>query len=452
MILNHKTSYGILYHAIPQIIEIESIEILKEILNHPTFDINKACDMILWAIRGKPKSLKILLKDKRIDPNKKGNDYFQQALVQEDNVKVIRLLLKDGRCNPCEAIDHIMNALFNYKEKYIIEFLKDGRISLNIDKNVIHNFFPHEPSVEFLQLVSNDSRIDLSFDCNFFLDYCCSKGWKESIKILLKDVNVLHLLSKHCPLITVLESKSFDILWLFMNNKYVDITKDDQNLLRQACYNGYLKLVSKILQHEQTDFSDLSKIGILECLDNKEWVILKEIIRNHNVDLTMNDHTMVDIIIISNNVPNTIIKYILLKKDINPNYGEHRLLTMLIYIGNIKMIKCLLNHPKFVYPSELLLDIIYKKCEIKCNNTLTIDDKLTNHIFEKIQKVINNDPRNSKWIRHPKKRINEIIENPITKYFFKKKTNKVLNTNSINPKKRRNELIETKIVKYFKKE
>jgi len=154
-------------------------------------------------------------------------------------------------------------------------------------------------------------------------------------------------------------------------------TEDDimcsDRCLELAIIHGNAKMVKVMLRDSRFDPSKLDLVNM--CIKVDEDKCLREVLKDDRVNPSSKD--------------NACMRYALEYED-------------------VKMIKQLLHHPKFVFPSELWFGNLLEGSE-------------QSEKMKRIARWIENDPRNSRFIRDPKIADSIRSKNPITNYFTVKK-------------------------------
>ena len=125
---------------------------ISQLLN--TDDSNKL--FVESALTGRADIIRILIKDKRVDPSYDDNDAIRGASYY-GHVEVIKLLLNDGRTDPSS----------NYNQAI--------------------RFASEKGYTEITNLLLNDGRADPSSDYNQAIRYASQKGYTKVMKLLLDD-------------------------------------------------------------------------------------------------------------------------------------------------------------------------------------------------------------------------------------------------------------------------
>ncbi len=168
-------------------------ELLKDSRVDPSAEDNKAIQMA--SENGHLKVVKELLKDSRVDPGG-DNNWAIHFASENGHLGVVKELLKDPRVDPRDA-DAIVWASNNGHTLVVRELLKDSRVDPSGGSNYVIRIASQNGHLSLVKELLKDERVDPSADDNQAIEKASKNGHLEVVKLLLKDERVYNSLSKH---------------------------------------------------------------------------------------------------------------------------------------------------------------------------------------------------------------------------------------------------------------
>lgn len=361
--------------------------------------------------------IKTMIESPRCQPQEMEEILFSSA-IDCDTPHLLAIVLQCKKFDPCCDMSFAFLSVVRRRlEPMVIEFLKDGRVDPCMPGAEPLWTFAFEYGSPLTVALIKHPTVDLSFRNDILLRDACLRGDLKFVKYLLRDKRVNPAADDNSPLQRAFVKKHFMVVSLLLDNESVD----SSIILYESCDKGYYKLVCKLLRHPKIDMVARGVDCVLTAVKKNYVKIVKELMRSDTIPLEADEHKpFLECVMAAKS--DKVLTYLFKSQRIIPGAKDHKCLKMLIMKANIKMIRVLLKHPKFVFPSELLLDDILTKAK-RASEIVTSDhDMLTPDAYQKIFKILDTDPRNSKFIKNPKKRKMDIVPHPITDYFKKRKT------------------------------
>lgn len=208
--------------------------------------------------------LKLLLRDKRVNPNDQDYKALKLAFLNRKR-KFVKLLLK------YRGIDLVFRNTYVLKNACLVGYLDVVKYLLrdpNIDPSVNNNDAIIAACVQGRAKIlkylrnRNDPRIDFSYPSNKPLITACKHMNVMAVKEILKDPRVDPSVDNNKPLIMSIKM-GFSIFKTLIKDKRINLYKGDSNILDTAIHDTRLKHFEILLSYKTLDPS-ISRNKILD--------------------------------------------------------------------------------------------------------------------------------------------------------------------------------------------
>ena len=217
---------------------------------------------------GRVELVKILLKDKRVNPNNHWSNKNAFLLATANgNIELVKIFLKDKRVDPNRRkppyqASAILSAAKNGYIELIKIFLKDKRINPNDSKQ--YQGTPLSAAAEngyheLVKIFLADKRIDPNYGPHrgTSISLAAKNGHTEVVKTLLKDKRVdldyKNLYYHDTPVSLASKNGHWSIVNILLDDDRVNSNIEGMKAVGQAAKIGDEKMVSKLLKNKRID-------------------------------------------------------------------------------------------------------------------------------------------------------------------------------------------------------
>lgn len=134
--------------------------------------------------------------------------------------------------------------------KVIISFLINSSYDPSQNNNYAARFICRQGQTELLEILLKDKRVNLSNDC---LHIACKFGNIETIKLLLKHVDIDPTTKDNYCLRQAIKNQYHDIVDLLMKDPRIDINFDNNWAIKKICKLGDIQLFEMFFRDPRID-------------------------------------------------------------------------------------------------------------------------------------------------------------------------------------------------------
>jgi ankyrin repeat protein len=145
------------------------------------------------------------------------------------------------------------------------------------------------------------------------------------------------------------KNNNINLMRILMKNQLIDVTENDNNVIRYASTNGHLAAVKELLKDSRIDPSTRSNEAIVNASMNGHLEIVKELLKDPRVNPSDMSHEA--IYISSEERHFDIMRELLKDYRVNPSIHSNELIKTAAYFGEVELVKELLKDSR-VDPSD----------------------------------------------------------------------------------------------------
>lgn len=212
-----------------------------------------------------PQIMKVLLEEERIDPLKDEGDFI--SACARCSKEVVKLLINDKRIEPekiknGEALIACSQRNTNEVLRY---FLENKLINPSLVKNHHLEEIIYNEDIELLKLALSDERIDFNIDNGVSLTCAFEKYNKEVIEVILSNKKIYPAINNNIFLLTSVVNNEVENVKLLFETGKIDLKSKDNLFFIIACYNNYTEIVKLYDFYNIYDFKIRTENPLYDC-------------------------------------------------------------------------------------------------------------------------------------------------------------------------------------------